>query len=119
MGSSHSLEDDLIQFKLTSKQMQRSSQKCEKNKQIQKEKMKQAMKSGNIEGAIYSILLSNFLCIRVYSHVSAYFPHSIVHYSFITSIIRQTLVLFHLLTILLSYYLTNLLTHSLRCQNLW
>jgi charged multivesicular body protein 1 len=55
MGSSHSLEDDLIQFKLTSKQMQRSAQKCEKNKQIQKEKMKQAMKSGNIEGAIYSI----------------------------------------------------------------
>ena len=30
--------------------MQRSAQKCEKNKQIQKEKMKQAMKSGNIEG---------------------------------------------------------------------
>ena len=31
--------------------MARSALKCEKNEQIQKEKLKQAMKKGNIEGA--------------------------------------------------------------------
>jgi charged multivesicular body protein 1 len=40
MGGSHSLEEDLITFKLTSKQMARSAKKCEKNELIAKEKLK-------------------------------------------------------------------------------
>mmetsp|Transcript_21016 Transcript_21016/g.21701 ORF Transcript_21016/g.21701 Transcript_21016/m.21701 type:complete len:203 (-) Transcript_21016:230-838(-) len=51
MGSSHSLEDDLITFKLTSKQMIRSSKKCEKNAEINKEKLKKAIAQSNMEGA--------------------------------------------------------------------
>ena len=51
MGSSHSLEDDLITFKLTSKQMARSAKKCEKNEVLNKEKLKVAIKKGNMEGA--------------------------------------------------------------------
>jgi len=41
MGAKHSLEDDLITFKLTSKQMARSSAKCEKAEKVQLEKLKQ------------------------------------------------------------------------------
>jgi hypothetical protein len=33
--------DDLITFRLTSKQMARSAKKCEKNQAVQKEKLKQ------------------------------------------------------------------------------
>jgi charged multivesicular body protein 1 len=51
MGQKHSLEDDLIQFRLTSKQMQRSSKKCDKNMETQKQKLTKAMKEGNMEGA--------------------------------------------------------------------
>jgi charged multivesicular body protein 1 len=51
MGAKHSLEDDLITFKLTSKQMARSAKKCDKNMELQKEKLKKAMKEGNMEGA--------------------------------------------------------------------
>lgn len=51
MGQKHSLEDDLITFKLTSKQMARSAKKCDKNKEIQTEKLKKAIKDGNMEGA--------------------------------------------------------------------
>lgn len=51
MGQKHSLEDDLISFKLTSKQMARSAKKCDKNMEIQKEKLKQAIQQGNMEGA--------------------------------------------------------------------
>jgi charged multivesicular body protein 1 len=51
MGAKHSLEDDLITFRLTSKQMARSAKKCDKNCEIQKEKLKKAIKDGNMEGA--------------------------------------------------------------------
>jgi anti-sigma28 factor (negative regulator of flagellin synthesis) len=51
MGNKHTLYDDLITFKLTSKQMVRSSKKCEKNMAEQKEKLKQAIAKGNMEGA--------------------------------------------------------------------
>ena len=51
MGNKHTLHDDLITFKLTSKQMTRSSKKCEKNMAEQKEKLKQAIAKGNMEGA--------------------------------------------------------------------
>lgn len=51
MGQKHSLEDDLITFKLTSKQMARSAKKCDKNMKEQKEKLKKAIEQGNMEGA--------------------------------------------------------------------
>ena len=51
MGNKHSRQDDLITFKLTSKQFVRDSKKCEKNQGIQKEKLKQAIAAGNMEGA--------------------------------------------------------------------
>jgi charged multivesicular body protein 1 len=51
MGNKHTLHDDLITFKLTSKQMNRSSKKCDKNMAAQKEKLKTAIKQGNMEGA--------------------------------------------------------------------
>ena len=51
MGQKHSLEDDLIQFRLTSKQMARSAKKCDKNMATQKAKCIKAMKEGNAEGA--------------------------------------------------------------------
>jgi charged multivesicular body protein 1 len=49
MGAKQSLEDDLITFRLTSKQMVRSSKKCEKNEQINKEKVKAAIQKGDRE----------------------------------------------------------------------
>lgn len=51
MGNKHTLEDDLITFKLTSKQMARSAKKCDKNMATQKEKLKKAIEQGNMEGA--------------------------------------------------------------------
>ncbi len=51
MGSSHSLEDDLINFRLTSKQFTRSSKKCEANEKLNKSKAATALKQGNVEGA--------------------------------------------------------------------
>ena len=51
MGAKHTLEDDLITFRLTSKQMARSAKKCESNAAAQKEKVKKAIKDGNMEGA--------------------------------------------------------------------
>jgi len=51
MGAKHSLEDDLITFRLTSKQMARSAKKCEKNIATQRNKLKQALEKGNSEGA--------------------------------------------------------------------
>ena len=51
MGNKHSLQDDLITFKLTSKQFIRDSKKCEKNQAVQKEKLVKAIKDGNMEGA--------------------------------------------------------------------
>ena len=46
-----SLEDDMITFRLTSKQLSRSSKKCEKNEASNKAKLKQAIEKGNIDGA--------------------------------------------------------------------
>mmetsp|Transcript_5889 Transcript_5889/g.6538 ORF Transcript_5889/g.6538 Transcript_5889/m.6538 type:complete len:209 (+) Transcript_5889:92-718(+) len=46
-----SLEEELINLKITSKQMQRSSKKCEKNEKQAIEKLKKAIKQGNSEGA--------------------------------------------------------------------
>lgn len=51
MGNKHTLEDDLIQFRLTSKQMARSATKCDKNMEVQKQKLKKAIEQGNMEGA--------------------------------------------------------------------
>jgi len=51
MGNSISLEDELINLKLASKQMQRSAKKCEKNEKEAIEKLKKAIKQGNSEGA--------------------------------------------------------------------
>lgn len=46
-----SLEDQLIDLKITSKQMIRSSKKCEKMEKTAIEKTKKAIKQGNSEGA--------------------------------------------------------------------
>ncbi len=51
MGAKHSLEDDLITFRLTSKQFSRSSAKCKKQEAVQKEKLRKAIEQGNMEGA--------------------------------------------------------------------
>jgi charged multivesicular body protein 1 len=51
MGQKHSLEDDLIEFRLTSKQMLRSAKKCEKNMASEKVKLKKAIEQGNLDGA--------------------------------------------------------------------
>jgi len=51
MGAKHSLEDDLITFRLTSKQMARNAKKCEANAKKQEKLAAEAMKKGNIEGA--------------------------------------------------------------------
>ncbi|KAL9180550.1 hypothetical protein ACHAXT_011003 [Thalassiosira profunda] len=46
-----SLEDELINLKLTSKQMQRAAKKCEKNEKAATVKLKKAIQQGNSEGA--------------------------------------------------------------------
>ena len=51
MGQKHSLQDDLITFKLTSKELLRSSKKCESNMAAQKVKLKEAITKGNKEAA--------------------------------------------------------------------
>lgn len=51
MGQKHSLEDDLITFRLTSKQMARSAKKCEKAMETQKIKLKQAIEAQDPERA--------------------------------------------------------------------
>lgn len=51
MGQKHSLEDDLITFRLTSKQMARSAKKCEKNMEGQKLKLKKAIEENDPERA--------------------------------------------------------------------
>jgi len=45
------LEEQLIDLRITSKQMQRSSKKCEKNEKAAIEKLKKAIKQGNSDGA--------------------------------------------------------------------
>ena len=51
MGNKVSLEDELINLKIVSKQMARSSKKCEKNEKAAIEKLKKAIQQGNHEGA--------------------------------------------------------------------
>jgi charged multivesicular body protein 1 len=51
MGNKISLEEQLIDLRITSKQMLRSSKKCEKNEKAAIEKLKKAIKQGNSEGA--------------------------------------------------------------------
>lgn len=51
MGNRVSLEDELINLRLTSKQQQRSALKCNKNEAGAKAKLREAIKAGNIEGA--------------------------------------------------------------------
>ena len=54
MGAKHSLMDDLVNFKMTSKQMNVCA-KCEKNLATQKAKLKKAIEQKNIEVSIYDI----------------------------------------------------------------
>jgi len=51
MGNKVSLEDEMINLRITSKQMQRSAKKCEKNEKMAIEKLKKAIQQGNQEGA--------------------------------------------------------------------
>lgn len=51
MGNKVSLEEQLIDLRITSKQMQRSSKKCEKNQQTALSKLKKAIQQNNSEGA--------------------------------------------------------------------
>eukprot|EP00980_Cylindrotheca_fusiformis_P016255 scaffold4829_cov129-Cylindrotheca_fusiformis.AAC.15 len=51
MGNKVSLEDEMVNLRIVSKQMQRSSKKCEKNEKAALEKLKKAIQQGNHEGA--------------------------------------------------------------------
>jgi charged multivesicular body protein 1 len=51
MGGSHSLEDDLVEFRMTSKTMGRESKKAEKNEALQKKKLHKAIAEGNLDVA--------------------------------------------------------------------
>tara|TARA_B110000305_G_C19260206_1_gene549137 strand:+ start:22 stop:636 length:615 start_codon:yes stop_codon:yes gene_type:complete len=51
MGAGPSLEDELVNLRITSKQMARSALKCEKNEKSAKAKLKKALTQQNIEGA--------------------------------------------------------------------
>jgi len=51
MGNKVSLEEEMINLKIVSKQMVRSSKKCEKNQKQALDKLKKAIEQGNHEGA--------------------------------------------------------------------
>uniref|UniRef100_A0A7S1TZG6 Charged multivesicular body protein 1a n=1 Tax=Phaeomonas parva TaxID=124430 RepID=A0A7S1TZG6_9STRA len=51
MGQGPSLEDELVNLRLTSKQMARSAEKSRKNEAAMKLKLKKAIEAGNTEGA--------------------------------------------------------------------
>jgi len=51
MGNKISLEEELVNLKITSKQMQRAAKKCEKNEKAAVNKLKKAIAQGNSEGA--------------------------------------------------------------------
>lgn len=51
MGNKVSLEDEMVNLRIVSKQMQRSSKKCEKNEKAALQKLKKAIQQGNHEGA--------------------------------------------------------------------
>lgn len=51
MGNKVSLEEELINLRITSKQMQRASKKCTDNEKKALDKLKKAIQQGNSEGA--------------------------------------------------------------------
>jgi charged multivesicular body protein 1 len=51
MGAKQSLADDLLQFRLTSKELARDSKKAMSRSEAEKKKALAAMKAGNIEGS--------------------------------------------------------------------
>lgn len=51
MGNKISLEDEMVNLRIVSKQMLRSSKKCEKNEKAALQKLKKAIQQGNHEGA--------------------------------------------------------------------
>merc|ERR1712224_455489 len=51
MGNKISLEDEMVNLRIVSKQMQRSGKKCEKKEKAALEKLKKAIQKGNHEGA--------------------------------------------------------------------
>ncbi|KAJ8606763.1 hypothetical protein CTAYLR_009559 [Chrysophaeum taylorii] len=51
MGNKVSLQDELVNLKITSKQMVSASKKCEKNQKTAKSNVKKAIEKGNMEGA--------------------------------------------------------------------
>eukprot|EP00529_Nitzschia_sp_RCC80_P033933 CAMPEP_0113491080 /NCGR_PEP_ID=MMETSP0014_2-20120614/27374_1 /TAXON_ID=2857 /ORGANISM="Nitzschia sp." /LENGTH=207 /DNA_ID=CAMNT_0000384865 /DNA_START=252 /DNA_END=875 /DNA_ORIENTATION=- /assembly_acc=CAM_ASM_000159 len=51
MGNKVSLEDEMVNLRIVSKQMQRSAKKCEKNEKAALTKLKKAIEQGNHEGA--------------------------------------------------------------------
>jgi len=51
MGNKVSLEDEMVNLRIVSKQMQRSSKKCGKNEKAALQKLKKAIQQGNHEGA--------------------------------------------------------------------
>ncbi|EWM29733.1 snf7 family protein [Nannochloropsis gaditana] len=51
MGNKPSLEDHLVNLRLTSKQMVRGSKKCESSEKDARNKLKKAIQSRNLEGA--------------------------------------------------------------------
>jgi len=63
MGNKVSLEEELINFKLVSKQMQRSSKQCEKKEKAALEKLKQV---SEIDWQAFDVrvpLLSSYSCL--------------------------------------------------------
>lgn len=76
MGNKVSLEDELINLKIVSKQMQRSAKKCEKSEKAAIEKLKK------VRGDGYT--LTNSACVFVYSSVTmsilfCYHGHTVSH----------------------------------------
>lgn len=62
MGNKISLEEQLIDLRITTKQMQRSAKKCEKNEKAALEKLKKvcARKQMDFQVCIYSNVLNLF-----------------------------------------------------------
>ena len=73
MGNKVSLEDELINLKITSKSMQRSSKKCEKNEKKALEKLKKVSYSSTSTSA--GIYLP-YLCNYVAHYYILYPPHT-------------------------------------------
>ena len=56
MGNKVSLEDEMVNLRIVSKQMQRSAKKCEKNEKQALEKTKKVNKLCNIDQAAILVL---------------------------------------------------------------